>query len=393
MRAFRHVPQRGRMPDGCACRRTQWLRQPPLDPAFGNWRCSELRADSVVDARIEYARAVDNDDANQARVWGARALAQAFPDDSADGLRVDPHIFAPYPKNETAVLGFDTSIPVRTSHRDQARAALEKCTDWLNLVSYSGGEFASAEEFEASLGEGQELGVDDDIPSWVSEPDVRDDGVAIVFDSAWMRLPMMVTMINIVREELRSGRRHGRSDDVVLRLTQARHVPGALSVPHSATSSRAYGRGLRERLEAAGGSESVRLDAHRHVRPGREIGERDHRRQFHQGRVAELVPEPGSHLIGDPRRLYRHRLGVPEHLSLERREHGRLTPPRHLARLVHVEVEVVGLEAVEVQAPATAHLPATAMCANDSSCSSQTSHFFSSPPKPAMLISTFWLCQ
>jgi hypothetical protein len=81
---------------------------------------------SAVDARSEYARAVENDDANQARVWGARALAEAFPDDSAEGLRVDPHIFAPYPKNETAVLGFDTSVLVWTSQRDQARAALER---------------------------------------------------------------------------------------------------------------------------------------------------------------------------------------------------------------------------------------------------------------------------
>lgn len=167
---------------------------------------------SDVDARSAYARAVENDDANQARVWGARALAEAFPDDSAEGLRVDPHIFAPYPKNETAVLGFDTSILVRTSQRDQARAALERCTDRLSGVSYSGGEYASEEEFEASLGEGQELGVDDDIPSWVSDPHVRDDGVAIVFDSAWMRLPMMVTMIKIVREELRAA---GVSDALI----------------------------------------------------------------------------------------------------------------------------------------------------------------------------------
>lgn len=168
--------------------------------------------DSAMDSRREYARAVENDDANQARAWGARALAEAFPDDSAEGLRVDPHIFAPYPKNETAVLGFDTSILVRTSQRDQARAALERCTGRLNLVSYTGGEYASAEEFEASLGEGQFLGTDDDIPSWVSEPEVHDDGVAIVFDSAWMRLPMMVTMIKIVREELRAA---GVSDALI----------------------------------------------------------------------------------------------------------------------------------------------------------------------------------
>lgn len=160
---------------------------------------------SAVDARTEYARAVENDDADQARVWGARALAEVFPDDSAEGLRVDPHIFAPYPKNETVIMGFDTSIRVRTTQRDQARNALERCTDRLSGVSYTGKEFATEEELQDSLGAGQFLGTDDDIPSWVSEPQVRDDGVGIVFDSAWMRLPMMVTMINIVREELRAA--------------------------------------------------------------------------------------------------------------------------------------------------------------------------------------------
>src|SRR3954453_4994417 len=91
---------------------------PPPSPTGGAVGTSK----PSVEAAREYARAVENDDAEQARVWGARALAEAFPDDSAKGLRVDPHIFAPYPKDETSVLGFDTSILVRTSQRARARA-------------------------------------------------------------------------------------------------------------------------------------------------------------------------------------------------------------------------------------------------------------------------------
>lgn len=152
----------------------------------------------------KYDQAVENDDWQGARLWGARYLAELFPDESADGLRVDPYIFHPYPKDEQAVLGFNTSVLVRTSQRDQARMALARCSARFFTISYTGGEFESAEEFEASLG-GAVLGTDDDIPSWVSDPMDRDDGVALVFDSAWMLLPMKVTMINVLRQELRAA--------------------------------------------------------------------------------------------------------------------------------------------------------------------------------------------
>lgn len=153
------------------------------------------------DTADQYARAVLNDDAAGARRWGARALSEAFPDESADGLRVDPHIFGPFPKDEPAVLGFDTSVLVRTSQVDQARTALQNCSTRFMTVSYRGEEYASVEEFEESLGDAR-LGIDDDVPSWVSDAKIRDGGVAIVFDSAWMLLPMMVTMVKIVRQEL-----------------------------------------------------------------------------------------------------------------------------------------------------------------------------------------------
>jgi hypothetical protein len=156
------------------------------------------------DARREYDRAIRDDDAALALFWGARAMSETFPDESAKGLRVDPRIFSPYPRNEPSVYGFDTSILVKTSQRKKARAALRNCTERLLLVSYSGVEFASYEDFGASLGEGEELGIDDDTPEYVSDPEVRNDGVALVFES-WMRFRMKVTMIKIVRQELRAA--------------------------------------------------------------------------------------------------------------------------------------------------------------------------------------------
>lgn len=172
--------------------------------SFATPHLPETSETPAPDARREYARAIKDDDAARALFWGTRAMSETFPDESANGLRVDPRIFSPYPRNEPSVYGFDTSILVRTSQRKKARAALRNCTDRLLLVSYSGGEFASYEEFEASLAEGEQLGVDDDTPEYVSDPEVRGDGVAIFFDS-WMRFPMMVTMIKIVRQELRAA--------------------------------------------------------------------------------------------------------------------------------------------------------------------------------------------
>ena len=160
-----------------------------------------MPADKAAD---QYARAVEDDDAKGARAWGARALLEVFPDDSADGLRVDPYVFGPFPKDEPNVLGFDTSVLVRTNQVDRARKALARCSVRFLTTSYTGREFASAEEFEASLGDAV-LGTDDDMPSWVSDPMDRDDGVALVFDSDWMLLPMKVTMINILRQELKAA--------------------------------------------------------------------------------------------------------------------------------------------------------------------------------------------
>lgn len=161
-------------------------------------------APTRVDAAAQYARGVEMDDSTRARVWGARAMVQAFPDESADGLRVDPHIFGPYPVNEASVLGFNTSVLVQTSQRDQARAALARCSSRFLNVSLSGHEYASYDEFVDALGDAR-LGTDDDVPSWVSDPIDRRDGVALVFDSDWMKFPMMVRMLKILRQELRAA--------------------------------------------------------------------------------------------------------------------------------------------------------------------------------------------
>lgn len=152
----------------------------------------------------EYSKAVENDDAVGARLWGARYLSEVFPDESADGLRVDPHMFGPFPENERGVYGFATSVLVRTTQQDQAQDALARCSVRFRTISYTGGEFESSEEFEASLGDVMQ-GTDDDIPKWVSDPIGRDDGVALVFDSPWMFLPMKVTMINVLRQELQAA--------------------------------------------------------------------------------------------------------------------------------------------------------------------------------------------
>ena len=87
-----------------------------------------------------------------------------------------------------------------------------------------------------------------------------------------------------------------------------------------------------------------------------QVGEPDDRRQLDQRRRPELLEEPGRQLVGDLRRRLGHRLGVLQDVALERAEHRRLPPPRHLAGLDLVEPFVVGEEVVEVEAPRAADL-------------------------------------
>ena len=56
------------------------------------------------------------------------------------------------------------------------------------------------------------------------------------------------------------------------------------------------------------------------------------------------------------RRRVRHGSSVLQHVPLQRREHLRLPPTRHLARFHHVQVLVLRLEVADVQAPTAANL-------------------------------------
>ena len=145
--------------------------------------------------------------------------------------------------------------------------------------------------------------------------------------------------------------------------------------------------------ETAGVREAVGLDAERDVGAGREVGERDHRGQLEHAGVAELGAQRLDHLVGHRRLGLGHRLGVREHVALQRREHAGLAPARHLAGLVHVEVAVVGLEVVEVEAPGAADLRRDGHVRERLELLVAPVPLLDLLPILAMSISTCWWCQ
>lgn len=157
----------------------------------------------IEQATAEYDRAVKNDDAAEVRKWGTRVLAMRFPERSTNGLKVDPGMFGPYPLESSTLMGFNTSVLVETEQVELARAALAKCQPRFMSVSQSGEEYLTDAAYEAAMATGPLP--EHDIPSWVSDPDDKSGGVAIVFDSSWMQLGMKVTLIEVVLEELRAA--------------------------------------------------------------------------------------------------------------------------------------------------------------------------------------------
>src|SRR3546814_5721050 len=94
---------------------------------------------------------------------------------------------------------------------------------------------------------------------------------------------------------------------------------------------------------------SLGLDPERRVGARRQVGVPDHRRELDEGGRSELLEETGRHLVGDRGRRLAHRLCILHDVALERCEHRRLTPPRDLTRLGHVEARVVRLEVAVVR--------------------------------------------
>jgi len=83
---------------------------------------------------------------------------------------------------------------------------------------------------------------------------------------------------------------------------------------------------------------------------GGQIHEPDPRGQLDQPVGTEVRKQCRRHLVVDRRRRLTHRLGVLHNPPLQRGEHRRASPPRHLARLLHHKAPVVRHEVVQVQA-------------------------------------------
>ena len=110
----------------------------------------------------------------------------------------------------------------------------------------------------------------------------------------------------------------------------------------------------RRQRDLAHVGESLRLQAGRGVEAGPLVLDRDHHRQLHHRLLAQVREQGGDHLVGDGERRGRHRLGVPEHLALDRGEDVGVAPPHHLADLLEVHALAVRQVVAEVQAPRAA---------------------------------------